>query len=201
MYSIRSGLILGFHSCDKKIRDSVLKGSDKLKKSNNEYDWLGHGIYFWENSLERAEEHAEELLKSPHKTKGKINNPTVLGAVLSLGNCLDLLDSKSIEVVRNAYETLIETSSVIPENKKPKGGKNILIRNLDCAVIEMVHSINESLGERRYDSVRGMFEEGDELYPNSGFKTKNHIQICIRNPNCIKGYFLPVVSDKNYEIP
>jgi len=35
------------------------------------------------------------------------------------------------------------------------------------------------------------FWEGNELYPNAGFRKKNHIQICIRNPNCIKGYFLP----------
>ncbi|TSA32147.1 MAG: hypothetical protein D4R64_16610 [Porphyromonadaceae bacterium] len=40
-------------------------------------------------------------------------------------------------------------------------------------------------------SVRGVFFEGKELYPNSGFREKNHIQICVRNPNCIKGYFLP----------
>jgi len=27
--------------------------------------------------------------------------------------------------------------------------------------------------------------------PGAGFKEKNHIQICVRNRNCIKGYFLP----------
>ena len=42
-----------------------------------------------------------------------------------------------------------------------------------------------------FDSIRGVFFEGDELYPGAGFKEKDHIQICIRNPNCIKGYFLP----------
>jgi hypothetical protein len=25
--------------------------------------------------------------------------------------------------------------------------------------------------------------EGEELYPSAGFKEKNHVQICIRNPN------------------
>jgi hypothetical protein len=30
---------------------------------------------------------------------------------------------------------------------------------------------------------------------------KNHIQIAIRNPNCIKGYFLPKEPDNLYSIP
>jgi len=35
------------------------------------------------------------------------------------------------------------------------------------------------------------FHEGTELYPNTTFKTKNHIQIAVRDKNCIKGYFAP----------
>ena len=40
-----------------------------------------------------------------------------------------------------------------------------------------------------YDSVRGVFFEGNELYKNAGFREKNHIHIAVINPNCIKGYF------------
>ena len=43
-----------------------------------------------------------------------------------------------------------------------------------------------------FDSVRSAFIEGDELYPGSTFREKNHIQICVRNLACIKGYFWPV---------
>ncbi|HEV9036455.1 MAG TPA: hypothetical protein VGQ51_07545 [Puia sp.] len=46
-------------------------------------------------------------------------------------------------------------------------------------------------GEPPFDSVRGVFVEGRELYPGAGFQDKNHIQICIRNPNCIRSFFLP----------
>lgn len=42
-----------------------------------------------------------------------------------------------------------------------------------------------------YDSIRAAFWEGKELYNTAGFKEKNHIQICIRDPKCIIGYFLP----------
>ena len=46
---------------------------------------------------------------------------------------------------------------------------------------------------KAFDSARGVFVEGEALYPNAGFNEKNHIQICIRNPNCIKGFFYHAV--------
>ena len=52
-------------------------------------------------------------------------------------------------------------------------------------------------GHRR----RGVFFEGDDLYPNAGFKEKNHIQIAIRNTNCIKGFFIPRELDNKYPKP
>ena len=55
------------------------------------------------------------------------------------------------------------------------------------------HTIQEGTesGEvqRSYDTVRGAFWEGEELYPNAGFKEKNHVQIVVRNQESIKGYF------------
>jgi hypothetical protein len=50
---------------------------------------------------------------------------------------------------------------------------------------------NKDTSKPSFDSVRGVFFEGEDLYQNAGFKSKNHIQIAIRNPNCIKGYFIP----------
>ena len=54
MYTTRPGLILGFHGCDKSLVNDVLTGEKTLQDSDNEYDWLGHGVYFWENSVARA---------------------------------------------------------------------------------------------------------------------------------------------------
>ena len=55
MYTKRAGLVLGFHGCDKSVRDKVISDSDvALEPSNNDYDWLGGGVYFWENNLIRA---------------------------------------------------------------------------------------------------------------------------------------------------
>ena len=47
--------------------------------------------------------------------------------------------------------------------------------------------------------MRGVFWEGEDLYENAGFKEKNHIQICVRNSNCIKGFFIPREADDGLE--
>lgn len=196
MYSKRIGFVLGFHGCDKSVRDRVI--SEKgfiLKQSENSYDWLGHGIYFWENNHERALNFAKELMDNPPKGKTNlIKEPAVLGAIIDLGHCLDLIDSKYLDILKISYNYLCDSSKkhnlVLPRNKVTNSTE-LLVRNLDCAVIQTAHELNEKLNRPEYDSVRGVFFEGNDLYENAGFKDKNHIQIAIRNQNCIKGFFAP----------
>ena len=54
-----------------------------------------------------------------------------------------------------------------------------------------MHDFNAANGFAPFDSVRAGFWEGEEIYQTAGFLDKNHIQICICNPNCIIGLFLP----------
>ena len=63
------------------------------------------------------------------------------------------------------------------------------MRNLDCAVINHLHRLREDGGLRPFDTVRGVFLEGNPIYQDAGFRQKTHIQICVRNPDCIKGVF------------
>ena len=46
--------VFGFHGCDKRVADAVLTGKTKLSASENAYDWLARGIYFWEHGPMRA---------------------------------------------------------------------------------------------------------------------------------------------------
>ncbi|MDD2621116.1 MAG: hypothetical protein PHC92_10670 [Syntrophomonadaceae bacterium] len=86
----------------------------------------------------------------------------------------------------------------MPENY---GSSDMLLRPLDCLVLETLHDYNESQKRPSFDTVRGAFLEGEKPYPTAGFKQKNHIQICVRNPNCIKGYIVPREPDTNFPIP
>lgn len=196
MYTSKTGIVLGFHGTDERIVRSVLCGETELEPSNNAYDWLGHGVYFWDNSPSRALEWATELSKI---RLSKIKNPAVIGAILDLGNWLDLLDYKNLEIVKGAYSilrtTLEASNTTLPDNRGKTG--DLLQRELDCAVIEMLHTSIMSTKNNAFDSVRGVFWEGESLYPNAGFREKDHIQICVRNMDCIKGYFLPLLRITN----
>lgn len=190
MYPSRPGLLIGFHGCEKSVRDNIVSGNSMLKASENGYDWLGAGFYFWENNYDRALEFAQN---PPGKKKYKI--PSVLGAIIDLEYCLDLLDTKYLRLVKGSYDNFVLSAHTNeqekPQNKMVKGSTDKVLRELDCAVIENLHMMQRQTQFAPFDSVRGVFVEGDELYPGAGFHDKNHIQICIRNPNCIKGFFIP----------
>lgn len=203
MYNERRGLIIGFHGCDQSKRDALLIRPYKIHKSEKPHDWLGHGVYFWENNLDRAWKWARDKEK-----RGEIEKAAVIGAVLSLDHCFDLLDNRFIDTIQEYYQLLKSNYEALgkklPENKDARfdNYRDIIIRELDCAVIELMHKTIENkiiLDEnsngfssyKRFDSVRGVFIEGGPAYPGAGIRKKSHIQICIRNPNCIKGFFLP----------
>ena len=205
MYSSLPSFVLGFHGCDKKVAEAVFAGESRLKKSTNDYDWLGNGIYFWENNHQRAMEYARSLKRHPKRCSETINEPAVVGAIIDLGYCLNLLDSKSIKLVKEANKVLenirTDYDIVLPQNKQVGNSKELLLRYRDCAVVETLHSSREIRKEPEFSSVRGLFTEGKPLYENAGFHEKNHIQICIRNPNCIKGYFRVLDPDASWPVP
>lgn len=204
MYKSLPYFILGFHGCDQTVADKILgSGSEHLKPSENDYDWLGNGIYFWENSPERALQYARHLKKYPARGKAKINNEAVIGAIIDLGNCLNLLEHQALQTIKAGYDMLLQSHKLsrfpLPSNTKPLGEEeDVLIRRLDCAVVEMTHTY---WGKETFDTVRGVFWEGKELYLNAGFREKNHIQVCVRNLNCIKGYFHPRKAMDTFPIP
>lgn len=84
MYSTLPNIIIGFHGCDQEVFNKILYEHKPFKPSTNEYDWLGNGMYFWEQNLERAWEWATCGMTNP---KLKIEKPAVIGAVIDLGYC------------------------------------------------------------------------------------------------------------------
>ena len=185
MDQLNASFVLGFHGCDAAKAEKFLSG-ERLKPSRNDYDWLGHGIYFWEANPKRGLEYAAALkeLKRPPK----IETPAVIGAVVDLGYCLDLTQTNSIQQIDYAYRDLKQISDKAGK-PLPENSKDLLRRPLDCAVVEYLHQVRENSKERSLETIRGVFIEGDTVYPDSGFYNKTHIQICVRNPDNIKGVF------------
>jgi hypothetical protein len=195
-----TSFVLGFHGCDRNIGEQALAGNLDLIQSDSDYDWLGPGIYFWEGDPTRAREWAEAKAA---RVKGMV--PYVIGAVIDRGNCLDLAARENIELLRAAHTglaaSLVKQGKPMPKNRDARGDANRekLLRDLDCAVIRYLHdSIDEQLLNNKtpgvlepFDSVRGLFREGEPVYPGSGFYARTHTQIAVRSLECIKGIFKP----------
>ncbi|GEN77077.1 hypothetical protein CHA01nite_28170 [Chryseobacterium hagamense] len=195
--------MIGFHGCDESVRNELINNPNKIRKSQEKFDWLGHGFYIWENNYERALKWSEDKFK-----RGTIIKPSVVGVVYQLDYCLDFTDSKFIDILSVYHQLLKDDLEVagktLPKNKDVArdARKDLLLRELDCAVIEYLHQkIEDGIKDdekikgfskiKRFDTTRGIFTEGGPAYEGAGIQTKNHIQICIRNLNCIKGFFIP----------
>lgn len=195
IYERRTSYVLGFHGCDKETAEKLLENdTPTFKPSLKDYDLLGGGMYFWENDPVRAWEFIKEVKAREPKC---IKNPTVIGAVIDLGYCLNLVERKYTDIVKDAYDDykkLIEEDGMeMPTNKSAfPGDKDRVLRKLDRAVIEFLHKSIAKNQLRPFDTVRCIFPEGEELYEGAGFHKKTHIQISVRNPEMIKGYFRPI---------
>jgi len=113
-----------------------------------------------------------------------------VGAAIDLGFCLDLISTNGITAVGKAYEGYC---GFMRQLKKPvaenRGGTDLRLRFLDCEVLNYLHAARKRANLDNFDTVKGVFIEGDEIYAGSGFRAKTHIQICVRNPAMIKGVF------------
>lgn len=195
MYQVLPSYTLGFHGCDESVADAVLAGDSHLKRSRNSYDWLGEGVYFWENSPTHALEYAIQLRNRPRRGGPKVRTPAVVGAIIELGYCLNLLDAEFLALVAEAFADLKRSHDAVGV-PMPTNSADWLRRPLDCAVINAMHQTRIDQKLRPFDTVRAAFAEGGDLYPGSGISAKHHIQIAVRTRSSIKGYFRPLnVSD------
>lgn len=191
MYQRLPNWVLGFHGTDEDTVQKILNDPKAhLNSSANVHDWLGNGIYFWENDPVRALQFSKERMKWKGITDKK---PAVIGAIIDLGLCLNLYETPAMAQMKFAYDVLCLDWEMLgqPLPVNAPSGK-LWARDLDCAVIDSLHGIRETAELPPYQSVRSPFSEGAVVYEGTKFQRKNHIQIAVRDPGyCIKGYFLP----------
>ena len=188
--TVSSSLVLGYHGCERAVGEAAIAG-EHLEPSMNDYDWLGHGVYFWENDPARALEWAREQRKA--------KEPFVVGAAIQLGFCLDLVEVDHLDLVRAAYLSLrnvFESAGKLDSLPVNESGfcadQDLVRRNLDCAVINCLHDLRKDENLRSFDTVRSPFWEGVPLYDGGKIMSRTHVQICVRNLESIVGYFRPL---------
>jgi hypothetical protein len=89
-------IVFGYHGTDPAFAERLVRGEvapAAWSPSANEYDWLRHGIYFWEYAPDRARAWA-----------GKGG---VVGAIINLGERLDLLDVRCRRTEGNAATSTV----------------------------------------------------------------------------------------------
>lgn len=185
--------VFGFHGCDKRVADAVLTGKARLSASENAYDWLARGVYFWEHGPMRALDWAGQ---QAGRKNSHIKEPAVIGAVIQLGSCFDLLDVKFTRELQRVSAHFITQftaeGGTLPQNQAATGEDyDWLKRQLDCFVLNNTIPIIEASLGCVFDTVRGVFQEGETIFQGAGLKLKSHIQIAVRNPAAIVGYFKP----------
>lgn len=179
-------LVVGYHGCDDETAERLLGGGE-FKPSQNDFDWLGRGVYFWEYGLDRALQFAHD-----QKRRGTVKTPAVVGALLQLGTCFDLMDTRFTGRLLAAHDawsaSVARLGAAIPKNAGPTD--DLLLRRLDCAVLNFYLDAVAAEGER-FDSVRCGFVEGGAAFPGSKIMTRSHVQIAVRSPGCVVGVFRP----------
>ena len=181
---MHSGIVLGYHGCSRETAEGILSGKIRhLRCSNSSSEWLGRGVYFWENSYDRALQWATDTLKA--------KEPTVVGAIINPGHCLDLADSewlKALKKVSKDFEKRYQE-----QFGKPVEPNDIARRfhPYDCALINDFCDVWARAGNAPINTVRAAFPEGNPIV-NSSFRTLNHIQWAVLTPSeSIVGYFRP----------
>ncbi|MGD0679808.1 MAG: hypothetical protein ABSC94_30860 [Polyangiaceae bacterium] len=169
--------VVAFHGTRKATAAKLIEG-EPFGPSTNDDDWLGHGIYFWEYAPQRAWEWARQRYDE--------DSAAVVGALVRLGRCLDLLDPSNAQLLRASQSDLAESL----EREGEKLPRNVLSNKyLDCAVFNWLY---EGLAEQGYqvETSRAVFvplKKGGlpRMWSHSGVFEGAHIQLCLREPRNI----------------
>jgi hypothetical protein len=181
-------IVIGYHGCDASVAKRLLDG-EEFVPSVTDYDWLGTGVYFWEYGAARAYQFALDQQK-----RKKVTTPAVIGALIQLGRCFDLLDTRFTDDLAQAFRQFHASmhGAKIPLPKNEGKTPDRLLRRLDCAVLNWYFDQAAQI-HQAYDTVRAGFVEGGPAYPGAGLMAQTHIQLAVRNPACIIGVFRPIL--------
>jgi hypothetical protein len=172
MYDFRDyhRTIVAYHGTTVSEADRLVDGQ-AFKPSSKPTEWLGHGVYFWEYAPKQAWWWAREVRKH--------SEPAVVGAMIRLGNCLDLLDPENVRILRRAYDDIVPQWM---EAKKPVP-RNVLSRKgMDCAILNWVYAESDT-AENEIETSRGVYvptNKAKRVWPGSWIYDEAHIQVCVR---------------------
>lgn len=94
--------VIGYHGTRLDFAQNIM-GED-FRPSANSWEWLGHGVYFWQDAPERAFAWAKEW----HSRNGYDGPIAVVAARIQLFDFVDLLDQTGMRVVKNFASEFVD---------------------------------------------------------------------------------------------
>lgn len=202
-------LVRGFHGTTTS-RARLIRAQSRIMISNNDYDWLGTGAYFFQDAPLRAWKWATNWA-----TVASGEAPAVIAADIDLDGCFDLLDIDNwrfIETAYNRFNFVYRSVGLpVPAQAAPivrsAGGQRYHVaspqpvvgqsgRNLvDCAVVRLALQLFTKSTGKTVRSVRGAFIEGREMHDNSYFFDHMHVQIAVLKTRGVLSNF--TIEDSN----
>lgn len=176
--------VIGYHGTRRSLALGVVQGLAPLDSSRNPGAWLGHGAYFWEYAPQQAWLWAEAVRRSQRRD----DETAVLGCMIRLGNCFDLLDPENVKDLRDLHRRFLDAEEIAgrrpPVNVRSE-------KRLNRAVFEFAYATFEEEGHA-VDTCRAVFVPTgrDRPWRGSGINPRAHIQIVVRNPANILGTWL-----------
>jgi hypothetical protein len=177
--------VLGYHGTRLTLAQEIL--SNGFHPSANDYDWLGGGIYFFQDAPDRAWDWACQHTQRKYPN----DSPAVICSRLRLKNCIDLFDSLPNTgwplLIKETYnELLISHGNSLPRQQGLRHG-------LDRLVIDsMINALESHL---YIGVIRSVFLEGEMIFPASALSQKGHVQIAIRDLTLIEDSWLLNTGD------
>ena len=169
-------MVSGYHGTNSEAAERIMVEGFRL--SRNPYDWLGDGVYFFQDAPQRAWDWA-------HKRYG--SHGAVIGAQIALEDCIDLLDLGWNQVMADAYDSYVKN---LRDSGQPIPAQSRGAHRLDREVINYAIGVLREHGIR-VACLRAAFGEGHPVYPDSAFFDRAHVQVAVREVEaCIQQRWL-----------
>jgi hypothetical protein len=171
-------LVYGYHGTSRASAESILDTEFSLSIRND--DWLGTGVYFWQDAPHHAYWWAKEYKR--------FDDPVVLRSEIYFNPnlCMDLLDSTNnsslVSVLKYSSEEVYSSIFRRRLQEQQRGTQDRIgawFSEIDKHTVDFAVQSLGNIRGRPVKAVRSIFQDGERLYPGSRLYDMSHVQIVV----------------------
>lgn len=155
--------LFGYHGTTRDSANNILL-TNNFYVSEDDEEWLGPGVYFFENDIKQAYYYCIKAKK--------YKSWAILKSKITAEKIIDLIDTETFECF-NEIAKEIKDRYWKRSDRRPR-------KLLNSVILNIMYKANP------YDVVRGIFPVPPTYIIERTNVTYMQIQICVRNKSCIK---------------